>query len=203
MPQRRSAFAHKRPAPRTTAPGSPPLMNDLVDWNRAVDPPERYRIVYEGKDGDRTTREIILKKTGTHDGLTYLGVMHLGIFKTLRADRVITVEQLSEGHPSSIAAAPTYATVLPPFPLENAVYKVPTITAGNRTWTVDLNRYTCTCPERRIRSAHGYTPGQLGFACQHMGRAILDHLPAPAPEFTPALRAFLADPRRTHIDNLL
>ncbi len=177
-------------------------MNDLVDWTRTVDPRERYAILYEGKDGERTHREITLTKTGTHDGVTYLGVMHLGIFKTLRADRVLEVQQLSEGHPPSIFAAPTYQTVLPPFPLENAVYKVPTIKVSNRTWTVDLNRYTCACGERHRRKEHGYKPGQLGFCCQHMARAILDHLPPDAPEFTPALRGFLADPRRTHIDNL-
>jgi hypothetical protein len=39
--------------------------------------------------------------------------------------------------------------------------------------------------------------------CPHMARAILDHLPGDAEGWTPELRAFLSDPQRIHIDNLV
>jgi hypothetical protein len=47
----------------------------------------------------------------------------------------------------------------------------------------------------------GYEP-DFGFVFSHMARAILDHLPKDASSWTPELLAFLADPRKVHIDNL-
>ena len=122
----------------------------------------------------------------------------------MRTERVIQVlEQLTTGHPSSLHSALTYRTKLPKFPTKAAIYKAPTIAAGNRTWTVDLNLYTCTCPEKRIRSGKGYKPGELGCVCPHIARAVLDHLPAECgSEWIAELRSFLSDPRKMHIDNL-
>ena len=177
-------------------------MLDAVTWSRTVEPRERYRVLYMDRDNKRTERIIELQKIGASAGVTYLGVMHEGKFKTLRADRVVAVtEQLTKGHEPSIIAAPTFATMLPAFPLANAVYKVPTVAVSNKTWRVDLNRYTCTCPEKRIRFGKGYQPGQLGFVCPHMARAILDYLPADAGWPTGVLD-FLRDPRKVHVDNL-
>lgn len=176
-------------------------MNDLVDWTREVQPRERYRIEYADRDGEISLREIVLNKIGTMSGMSYFGVMHQGKFKTLRADRIHMVAQLSTGHDCSIRPQPTYATELPQFPVEGAVYKMPTVAASTRTWTVDLNAYTCSCPEKRIRLGFGYEPGRLGFVCPHMARAILDHLPGEA-GWQPELLAFLANPKMIHIDNL-
>lgn len=204
MPTRttRPNWRSKRPAPRL-ATGAPPLLNDDIVWTRIVQPRERYRILYIDRDGAESEREIELQKIGHLKDTPYLGVTHQGKFKTLRTDRIVGVlAQLTEGHAPSIHAQPTYATELPLFPLENAVYKVATIAAGNRTWTVDLNKYTCTCPERRIRAGFGYEPGRVGYVCPHMARAILDHLPEGAEGWTPELLRFLSDPRRMHIDNL-
>ncbi len=199
----RPSYARKRPAPRKI-PGAPALLrSDDITWTRQVEPRERYRVLYIDRDGQRTERVIELLRTGDMGGTPYLGVMHLGKFKTLRADRVVEVlEQLTAGHAPSIRPLPGYGFNLPKFPLDNALYKVATIAASNRTWTVDLNAYTCSCPEKRIRAGFGYAPGQLGFVCPHMALAILDHLPADAgwPE---ELLSFLRDPRRVHIDNLL
>ena len=201
MPQQ-PAFKRSRPAPRN-APGRPQQISDTVTWTRIVTPHERYSIVYQDRNGDRSIREIELTKMGDSQGTAYLGVHHEGKFKTMRVDRILQVlEQITTGHPSSIQAALNYRSELPPFPIEGAVYRVPTIAAGTRTWTVDLNRYTCTCPEKRVRAGKGYKPGQLGFVCPHIARAIVDHLPAESGDFTPGLRAFLSDPRRVHIDNL-
>lgn len=177
------------------------MINDDIDWTRIVEPRERYRIEYVDSDGAVSLREIELQKIGTRSGFTYYGVMHAGKFKTMRADRFRMVAQLSTGHNPSIRSQPTYATELPKFPVPGAVYKMPTIAASTRTWTVDLNVYTCSCPEKRIRSGMGYEPGRLGFVCPHMARAILDHLPREA-GWEPELLAFLADPRKVHIDNL-
>ena len=178
-------------------------MADNVTWTRTVQPHERYSILYQDRDGATSIREIELTKMGYSQGVEYLGVTHEGKFKTMRVDRVLQVlEQLTTGHPSSIHAALTYRTQLPPFPIEDAVFRVPTVAVGNRTWTVDLNHYTCTCPEKRRRSGKGYKPGQLGYVCPHVARAILDHLPAECGIFTPELHAFLSDPRKIHIDNL-
>ena len=197
------AYRHARPAPRR-ASGPPKPISDTVTWTRIVDPRERYRIVYQDRDGAQSIREIELTKIGDSQGTAYLGVNHEGKFKTMRMDRVLQVlEQLTTGHPSSLSAALTYRSELPKFPIEGAVYKVPTIAAGNRTWTVDLNAYSCTCPEKRVRSGKGYTPGQLGYACPHVARAILNHLPVECgSEWTSDLRSFLSDPRKMHIDNL-
>jgi hypothetical protein len=196
------AFKRSRPAPRNAA-GKPKQIADTVTWTRIVDPHERYRIVYQDRTGDQSIREVELTKLGESEGSAYLGVFHEGKFKTMRADRVLQVlEQITTGHPSSIHSAPTYRTELPVFPLALAAYRVPTIAVGNRTWTVDLNRYTCTCPEKRVRTGKGYKPGQLGHVCPHIARAILDHLPADDTTFTPELRSFLANPRNIHIDNL-
>lgn len=198
----RPAWKHKRPAPRAT-PGAPKLLrNDDITWTRTVDPRERYRIAYIDRDGQRTVREIELLRIGNLEGTPYLGVMHQGKFKTLRLDRVPEVlEQITTGHPPSIRPLPGYGFDLPKFPREHALFKIPTIRAGSRTWTVDLNAYVCACPEKRIRLGFGYTPGKLGFVCAHMARAILENLPADAgwPE---ELLHFLRDPRRVHIDNL-
>lgn len=202
-PRRQPNYAHKRPAPAKAAGWGKPVTED-VKWTRIVDPPERYRIVYIDRDALKSERIIELRKIGSIDDTPYLGVMHEGRFKTLRADRVAEVrEQLTSGHAPSICAQPTYATKLPAFPLANAVYRVPTIVHGNRTWTVDLNRYTCTCPEKRIRSAMGYEPGVLGFVCLHVARAILENLPADAPGWTPEVLRFLNNRRLIHVDNLI
>jgi hypothetical protein len=205
----RPAWKHKRPAPRTTTPGSfdksKLMKHDDVAWSRIVDPRERYRIVYEDSAGAREERIIELLKIGEREGSPYLGVMHQGKFKTLRADRVVEVlEQLTSGHAPSIVAAPTYATRLPAFPLregQDSRVRIPQTARPASKWTVDLRQYTCSCPEKRIRSPFGYEPGQLGFVCSHVARAILENLPADA-NWAPALLAFLRNPRRIHIDNL-
>lgn len=202
----RPSWKHKRPAPRTAAAGtfdkSKLMKQDDVDWSRIIDPPERYRILYQDRHGKRTERVIELRKIGIYDGSPYYGVMHLGQPKTFRCDRVIAVlEQLTEGHECSIEPAPDYSTQLPKFPVANAQYKVPQTARPDRNWSVDLNLYTCSCPEQRIRREFGYGPGDLGFTCSHMARAILDHLPAEA-NWPPALLLFLRNPRRIHIDNL-
>jgi hypothetical protein len=197
----RPDYRRKRPAPRT-APGLGKNVTDTVNWTRILDPRERYRVVYVDRDNERSDRTIELLKIGDVAGTPYLGVMHGGRFKTLRAERVIEVEQLSTGHQPSIHAQPTYSTELPAFPLQNAVYKIGTTAVSNRTWTVDLNKYTCTCPEKRIRAAAGYKPGLLGFVCDHMAKAIYDNLPNDAAGWTPELHRFLTNPRHTHIDNL-
>ena len=179
------------------------MRNDDITWTRQVQPPESYRIVYLDRDGQRSERLIELRRMGNLEGTPYLGVMDRGKFKTLRADRVVDVlEQISTGHEPSIRKPLGYDFHLPQFPVENALYKVPTVAASNRTWSVDLNRYTCTCPEKRIRLGFGYTPGQLGFVCPHMARALCDHLPVDS-GWSPELLAFLRDPRRVHIDNLV
>jgi hypothetical protein len=207
----RPAYARKRPAPR--GQGLPKLMrSDDITWTRILDgkttPRERYRIVYIDNEAQRSERLIELQKLGEVKGVPYLGVMHAGKFKTLRADRVVEVlEQITTGHPPSIKPwrQLDYSVQLPPFPLDNALYKVGTIASSNRTWTVDLNRYTCTCPEQRIRRGFGYTPGQLGFVCPHVAKAILEHLPAHLQStisWPEELVSFLRDPRRVHIDNL-
>ncbi len=178
-------------------------MADNIRWTRIVDPRERYRIVYRDRDGELSERNIELQKIGEFSHETYFGVTHAGGFKTLRADRIVAVlQQLTQGHGPSIHPMPNYAMDLPKFPLENAVYKMPTVAVSHRTWTVDLNRYMCACPEKRIRAASGYEPGKLGFVCPHMARAILDYLPAGSPGWSPELLKFVADPRKVHIDNL-
>jgi hypothetical protein len=199
-------------APRT----GPPQLHDTVVWERTVEPRERYRITYTGGDGETSEREIELVKIGRAPGLRagdagtpYLGVQHMGKFKTLRADRVTAVTAVDPPDAASIRAWPTYAFTLPMFHVERAVYRIaatatPRPGKPTRHWQVDLNRYTCTCPEKRERSGKGYAPGQLGFVCDHMAKAILQNLPAnvEAEAWTPELRSFLADPRKVHIDNL-
>jgi hypothetical protein len=178
-------------------------MNDTVEWSRIIEPRERYRILYIDRDNERSEREIELVKIGESRGTPYLGVNHAGKFKTLRADRVVSVLQLTTGHEPSIEPWPSYASELPHFPVDGAVYKIPTTAASNRTWTVDLNAYTCSCPEKRIRAGMGYKPGQLGFVCDHMAKAILLHLPPGDGGWSHTLLRFLGDPRRVHIDNLI
>ena len=197
----RPAWRHHRPAPRKAA-GAPPSLADTVVWTRILEKKERYRIEYRDSKGIVTQREIELQKIGRSGDFFYYGVFEKGRFKTMRADRIQMAAQLSTGHEPSIRPQPTYSSELPPFPLENAVYRMPTVTAGTRTWTVDLNQYTCTCPEKRIRSGFGYEPGRLGFVCPHMARAILEYLPKDASGWTPELLAFLGDPRKMHIENL-
>jgi len=202
----RPAWKHKRPAPRTAPPGkfdkSKLMKHDDVNWTRIVDPRERYRIIYEDRDGQREERTIELQKIGDLEGTPYLGVMHQGKFKTLRAGRVVEVlEQLTTGHEPSLRAALKYADRLPAFPIARALYRIPQTARPTSKWTVDLNAYTCSCPEKRIRSGFGYEPGQLGFVCSHVARAILEHLPA-ATAWPEEVLTFLRDPRRIHIDNL-
>lgn len=202
----RPSWKHKRPAPRTTAPGkfdrSKLMKPDDVTWTRVVDPRERYRIVYCDSNGQRDERTIELLKIGEREGTPYLGVIEKGKPKTMRQDRVVEVlEQLTTGHEPSIRAALKYADRLPAFPVAQAIHRVPQTARPTSKWTVDLNAYTCSCPEKRIRSGFGYEPGQLGFVCSHIARALLEHLPADA-GWSPDLLTFLRDPRRIHIDNL-
>jgi hypothetical protein len=189
------------------APGSPRPLTGEVIWTRIVEPRERYRITYRDKQGHLTERNIELQKIGHtpagpgHGQTEYFGVMHEGRFKTFRVDGVISViEQLTAGHESSIRPAPSYSSELQPFPLPNAQYRIATIKDPNRRWTVDLNLYTCTCPEKRIRGQVGYTPPQLGAICPHVAKAILEN--APPGWLSPELQSFLANPRKVHIDNL-
>lgn len=198
----RPDYKRKRPAPRM-ATGEPRNINDTVTWTRDIQPRERYRIVYRDGNGELSDRVIELQKLGESRGTEYFGAMHVGRFKTFRLDRLVSVtEQLTTGHTPSLQPMPTYSTELPAFPLPNAVYKMATQAVSNRTWTVDLNRYICACPEKRIRGAAGYAPGQLGYVCSHMAKAILEFLPANSTGWTPALVKFLQNPRRIHIDSL-
>lgn len=175
-------------------------MAENIAWTTEVEPRERYRIQYQGRDGEVTVREVELCRIGTFNGRSYAGVLDGGHFKTLRTEGIRTAEKLGEG-PSRLQAFPTYETLLPVWAEPNSVLRVPTL-KGNRTWMVDLNAYVCACPEKRIRSARGYAPGQLGMVCPHLARAILANLAPYAPGWTPELRAVLADPTFTHIDNL-
>ena len=112
------AYSRSRPAPRRSA-GPPKQISDTVTWTRTVDPRERYRIVYQDRDGAQSIREIELTKMGDSQGTAYIGVNHEGKFKTMRMDRVLQVlQQLTTGHPSSLHAAPTYRTALPKFPVD-------------------------------------------------------------------------------------
>ena len=185
---------------RTQSNKLKPITDD-VTWTRILDPRESYQIEYIDAHGELTERIIDLLRIGHIKDVDYLAVMHAGKFKTLRADNVRKVRQLSHGHEPSITAAPTYAGNLPAFPLAGAIYKMPTVALSNRTWTVDLNLYTCTCPEKRLRSARGYQPGQLGAVCPHIARAILEYLPE-STAWPSQLRRFLSNPRKVHIDNL-
>lgn len=218
--RKRFPFPQARPAPRMAA-GPPPAVHEQIVWQRTVSPRERYRIVYLGSDKVESERTVELLRIGTWSGHTYLGVNDEsdgGRFKTMRVDRVLAVlEQLTAGHEPSIRPFPTYATVLPTFPLPGAVYKIPTTASHgdtHKTWTVDLNAYTCTCPEKRRRAAKGYQPGELGAVCDHMAKAILGNLPedyrymGEHPDsrlnrgWTPELLSFLQDSRRIHISSL-
>jgi hypothetical protein len=221
---RRPAYTAKRPTQRVVSNASPSAL-DII-WSPPLTPRETYRILYSKADGSVSERIIDLLKLGSHDGHTYLGVRDKGIFKSFRRDRVLDVlEQISTGHTPSLRAIPSYTHYLPPFPrpepelrsgavdqtLQNnqrdedvqlLVFRVPQ-TRGNRTWSVSLADYTCTCPDKRIRTALGYTAGQLGMVCPHLARAILAHLPSPRPEaWTPDLLDWLQNPRNTDIDNL-
>jgi len=198
----RPDWRRKRPAPRKAA-GAPLSLSENIVWKRIVEPRERYRIVYRDGDNVMSDRTVELLKIGEFSHKIYFGVMHAGIFKTLRSDRIVSVvEQLTQGHEPSIRPQPTYSTQLPGFPLPNAVFKMPTTAVSNKTWTVDLNKYTCTCPEKRIRSGFGYESGQLGFVCPHMAKAILTYLPKSAEGWSQELLIFLRDTTRIHIDNL-
>lgn len=71
---------------------------------------------------------------GDSQGIQYVAVIEKGKPKTLRRDRILQVlQQLTVGHPSSLAAAPTYRTGLPPFPVAGAVFRVLTIAVSSRT----------------------------------------------------------------------
>ena len=184
------------------------LSMDDIEWTRTVEPRERYRILYLDRNGEQSERTIELMRIGHRHETPYLGVMHDGIFKTFRTDHVLDVlAQYTVGHTPSIFSAPTYATPLPAFPIAGAVHHIPTTHSktpqARKTWTVDLNAYTCTCPEKRIRYAKGYAPGQVGAVCDHIAKAILANLPTPAPaEWTPPLLAFLSNPQNIAVGNL-
>lgn len=200
-----SPWPSNRPSARRPGASSAPRpITDDIQWTRQLDPPESYEITYADSKGDVTTRVIDLRRIGRQAGIEYLGAIDRGKFKTFRAENVRTVRQLTAGHPPSIVAFPviSYVDRLPAFPVSGAVYRIPTTAVSKRRWTVDLNRYTCSCPERRIRGAAGYEPGQLGFVCLHMSRAILEHLPKDA-NWPPALLHFLGSRIRVHIDSLV
>ena len=199
-----SADFRGRPA-RGRAP-RPPQLADLITWTRIVEPREQYRILYVDKDGIRSDRLITLQKIGAYRGDKYYAVLNDGKFKTMRADRVLTAELLPTGLEGaatepSIRPLPTYRTELPPWAGAEFFFRVPTI-KGKGTWGVDLNAYTCTCPEKRIRAGLGYKPGELGMVCPHIARAILEHqpdLPHPWPQ---DLLDFLSTPTKVALVNL-
>ncbi len=195
---------------RRSHPAAPThmLRSEDIDWTRTVQPRERYRILYLDRNGEQTERTIELQRIGHRHETPYLGVMDEGVFKTMRTDRVLAVlDQFTTGHAPSIFAAVTYATTLPHFPVTGCKVRVPTTHAHNpdarKAWTVDLDAYTCTCPERRRREPKGYTPGKVGAVCDHLAKAILAKLPIPPPaEWTPNLIEFLRNPQNTALSNL-
>jgi hypothetical protein len=192
--------------PKTPKPGAygwAPNLADTVTWTQIVEPHEFYRIVYCDRHGELSERTIELMKIGHTGDISYYWVLHEGKGKSLRADRVVSVvEQITTGHPARIRVLPNYSTTLPAFPLEKAVFRVPQSANPRRTWGVDLNSYTCTCPEGRVRSSSGYIAGQLGFCCPHTAQAILTHLP-PDAEWPPDILDFLRSAHRTSIANLV
>lgn len=174
-----------------------------VNWSRHYDPRDQYRIEYADRFGEFSERVIELACTGSCGGNEYAGIFEDGQFKTLRADRILKVEPLLISSPSGLThplhVLPTLKTALPVWPIEQAVFRVPQ-TSGKRHWTVNLNAYSCTCPESRLRSQ--YPPGSLGRVCSHMARAILDNLPTDA-NWDEDIRAWIGNPYKVGAANLL
>jgi len=174
-----------------------------INWSRHYDPRDQYRIEYADKFGEFSERLVELACTGTYAGNEYAGVFEDGQFKTLRADRILKVEPLVISSPSGrthpLRVLPTFSTALPVWPVEQAVFRV-LQTTGKRHWTVNLNAYSCTCPEKQSRS--DYPPGSLGRVCSHMARAILENLPADA-NWDEDILAWINNPYKVGAANLL
>ena len=196
-----------RPARRCGRAPRPPQLADSILWTRTVEPREQYLITYVDKDGDVSERLITLQKIGAYRGDRYYGVLNDGRFKTMRADRVLFRRasalwyprrpQCAEPSLPSIRPLPTYRTELPPWPLPAAIYTACPTAAARAPGASTLNAYTCTCPEKRIRTALGYKPGELGMICPHLARAILEHQLALPQPFPPDILDFLATPHQS------
>ena len=174
-----------------------------IKWEKFYQPPERYQIEYADRWGEFSERTIDLARIGSYQGHDYIGVFEGGQFKSLRADRILKVEKptTTTTYNSELTVIPNYSTKLPEWSTGAAVYRMKSIT-GNRHWTVDLNRYSCTCPEKRFRTSQGFADGTLGRVCPHMAQAILENLPKNS-GWNPELITFLSNPRNVAIGSLL
>lgn len=146
-----------------------------IEWEQRFNPPLSRAVEYADRHGEYSERLVSVVSRGTGpNGRPYLGITESGKFKTLREDRVL---KLSEPLPLSRNGRlrAVLHEQLPPWHTTPAVFKVPSV-SGNRRWTVDLASYTCTCPERRIRSGQ-YAPKTMGMVCPHMARAIQENHP--------------------------
>ncbi len=152
-------------------------VSSQIVWEQTLFPTQAYALDYTDRTGESTRRIIELQRIGRYSGRKYLGVFEEGKFKTLRADRVSRIEQLSNEHPPAIALMPTLSDRLPGWHEARSPFKVPQL-VGKRHWTVDLTHYSCTCPEGRVRRSSGYGPGTLGGVCPHLAKAIVANLPA-------------------------
>ncbi len=167
------------------------LDND-VDWFEVFDPPQRYQIEYADRNGEHSVREVFLAKKGRYARHVYLGVYDKGRFKTFRRDHILKMEAIGHDGTRSNSRTAHQRTSLPQWPAENAVFRIAQ-TVGTKRWTVNLNEYTCTCPEKRTRAGRGCPPKMLGMVCPHMAQAILENLPADA-NWPPEIISYLKDP---------
>ncbi len=208
----------KQPAPRprltsppritvTRVPDTPqrpaqPLHLDIV-WTEEFRPPETYQIEYADRFGEFSERTVHLSRKGHLSGHDYVGIYEDGQFKTLRADRILKAVPVSESALASprpsLRVLPTYSTLLPAWPTPEAVFKIKTI-SGSRHWTVDLNAYSCTCPEKRTRAQS--PSGSLGRVCPHMAEAILANL-TPDAGWDPDLIAHISRPDKVSMSAYL
>jgi hypothetical protein len=173
-----------------------------ITWVEHFNPPEAYRIEYADRYGEFSERVVHLARKGHYHGNDYLGIYEDGKFKTLRADRILKVEWSGDSAPrSSLRVLPSESTTLPVWSLPNAVYKIKQ-TTGARNWTVNLNTYTCTCPEKRMRIQLGAADGTLGRVCSHMAQAIMENLPADA-NWNADILAHISNPRKVSMANFL
>lgn len=170
--------------------GSQPVHLDIV-WTEEFNPPETYQIEYADRFGEYSERSIHLSRKGHLNGHDYVGIYEDGKFKTLRADRILKAVPVSKvaGARPSLRVLPSYSKILPAWPTSDALFKIKQ-TAGTRHWTVNLNTYSCTCPEKRLRLDS--PEGSLGRVCPHMAEAILQNISIDA-GWDPDIIAFLSD----------
>jgi hypothetical protein len=147
-----------------------------ITWTEIIDFPVARPLEYLNEQDEYSSQIVSTAKRGfCASGIVHIGLHDGDLLHTFPADRLLTkLPTLTGKGYHAMNMRQLMRLKLPRWKNSIKVVKIPNA-SGKRRWTVNLDSYTCTCPER-IRRSSRFEQGQLGMACPHVVMAIRENL---------------------------